>query len=144
MLLIGAITALMIQPGLAASGSTIPAGTHLIVKTLETVGYTDAPGTTFKARLVQDIVVNAHVALAAGTQFTGKVITSRRLASVSANLTVDLTEVVSPGGSVPLKTTGPSPMEGYTSSGGVSVARGAYQVAAGRTLHFRLAQPLKL
>jgi hypothetical protein len=46
--------------------------------------------------------------------------------------------------SVPVKTMGAVAMDSYTSSRGVAVSRGAYTVAAGRILHFRLGQPLRI
>ena len=128
----------------AAKGATIPAGTHLVVKTLEPVGSTEAAGTHFAAGLVKDVVVNGRVVLPAGTKCTGQVATSQRLMASKDRLTVDLKDVAVGGHAVPVKTTGAVPLESYTSPRGVSLSRGGYQVAAGRILHFQLGHSLKL
>jgi len=106
------------------------------------VGLTDAPGTRFGVRLLNDVVVNGRVVLPSGTKMTAHVASSRRLVHSSDRLTVDLAAVDVHGHSVALTTTGAVPLESYTSSRGVSVSRGAYQVPAGRRLHFQLGKPL--
>jgi hypothetical protein len=128
----------------ATKGGTIPAGTHLVVKTTEPVGSTDAAGTRFAAKLVEDVVVNGRVVLPAGTKCTGQIATSQRLMASKDRLTVDLKDVAVGGHSVPVKTTGAVPLESYTSPRGVSLSRGGYQVAAGRILHFQLGHSIKL
>ncbi|HTE94484.1 MAG TPA: hypothetical protein VK678_13360 [Bradyrhizobium sp.] len=58
--------------GLVAHDSpaaTVPAGTVLIVQTLNAVSSTDAPGTRFGAQLANNVGINGKVILPAGTKF---------------------------------------------------------------------------
>ena len=57
--------------------ATIPAGTTLTVRTLDTVSSQDRAGRTFNAEFVKDLSSNGTVALKAGTKFIGKVEASR-------------------------------------------------------------------
>ena len=123
--------------------ATVPAGTTLIVQTLDAVSSTDAPGTRFAAQLVNNAVVNGKVILPAGTKVSGKIETSRRLASSSQRLTVNLTHVQAGDRSVPIKTTGARPLSNeYKTKRGIEVSRASYTVPAGKRIEFQLAQPL--
>ena len=134
---------LLCLAAISATAAVIPAGTTITVQTLDPVRSTDAPGTKFGARLIEPISVQGKVVLPAGTKLTGKVATSQRMVSHSARLTVNLDHVIIAGHAVAIKTSGAVPMESYTSSRGVSVSRGDYQVASGRTLRFRSAHPIQ-
>lgn len=126
-----------------AAAATVPAGTTLIVQTLDAVSSTDAPGTRFAARLANNVAVNGKVILPAGTKVSGKIETSRRLASSSQRLTVNLTEVQIAGRAVPIKTSGARPLSNdYKTKRGIGVSRAAYTVSAGKRIEFQLAQPL--
>ena len=57
--------------------ATIPAGTTLVVETLDTISSQDRVGKKFAAQLDRDVVVNGTVLLRAGTKVVGKVETSR-------------------------------------------------------------------
>lgn len=123
--------------------TTVPAGTTLIVKTLEAVTSTDTPGTRFAAQLANNVAVKGKVILPAGTKVTGKIATSRRIVSSSERLTVDLIEVQAGGRAVPVKTTGAQPLSNdYKTKGGTAVSRAGYKVVAGKQIAFQLAQPL--
>jgi len=125
--------------------ATVPAGTVLVVRTLDAVVSTDTPGTRFAAQLANNVAVNGKVILPAGTKFSGKIETSRRMVSSSQRLTVNLTEVQAGGHAVPIKTTGAQPLSNdYQTKRGVSVSRAAYTVPAGKQIQFQLAQPLNL
>ncbi len=126
------------------SAATVPAGTTLVVQTLDSISSTEAPGTRFSAQLAHKVVVGGKVVLPAGTKLVGKIETSRRMHASSDRLTVNLTGVMLGASAVPLKTVGAVSLEGYTTARGVSVSRGAYVVAAGRKIEFRLAQPLNI
>jgi hypothetical protein len=129
-----------------ASGATVPAGTSLIVQTLETITSQDSPGTRFSAQLATNVVVGKKTVLPAGTHFSAKVITSRRIVSTSQRLTVDLTSATIHGRTVPIKTTGAVQVDNtnFKTKNDRYVGRAAYSVRAGKYLEFHLAQPLAL
>jgi hypothetical protein len=125
--------------------ATVPAGTVLILKTLNAVMSTDAPGTRFGAQLLNNVAVNGKVILPAGTRFSGKVETSRRMVSSNQRLTINLTDVQIGGHAVPIKTTGARPLSNdHRTKSGIEVSRGTYTVASGKHIEFQLAQPLNL
>lgn len=126
-----------------APAATVPAGTTLIVQTLDAVSSTDAPGTRFAAQLANNVAVKGKVILPAGTKVSGKIETSRRLASSSQRLTVNLTDVQAGGRVVPIKTTGARPLSNdYKTKRGIEVSRATYTVPSGKRIEFQLAQPL--
>ena len=128
-----------------AIGATIPAGTILTVYTLQTVSSIDMPGTTVPAQLVEPVAVNEKVVLPAGTYFSGKIITSRRLISTSDRLTVNLTGVRLGGRDIPITTTGPRLLaNNFRASSDVKVSLAWDTIAAGKRLQFQLARPLVL
>ena len=128
-----------------AIGATIPAGTILTVYTLQTVSSIDMPGTPVPAQLVQPVAVNRKVVLPAGTYFSGKIITSRRLISTSDRLTVNLIGVRLGGRDIPITTTGPRLLaNNFRASSDVKVSLAWDTIAAGKRLQFQLAQPLVL
>jgi hypothetical protein len=128
-----------------SSAATVPAGTVLIVKTLNAISSTDAPGTRFTAQLANSVAVNGKVILPAGTKLPGKVETSRRMVSSTQRLTVNLTEVVVGGRTVSIKTTGARELSNdFQTKRGISVSRAAYTVPAGKRIEFHLAQPVNL
>jgi hypothetical protein len=126
--------------------ATVPAGTTLIVRTLNTIHSDDRVGRKFTAQLDHDIVVKGNVVARAGTKFSGKVETSTPIGS--APLTLNLTEIESDGKVVPVHTTGAYQPQSYVPGGrggrGVSVTRGRFVLPHGAKLEFRLAQPLNL
>jgi len=125
-----------------AAAATVPAGTRLVVRTLNTITSSDATGTRLHTELMGNITVQGRVVLPAGTKINGRVESSRRLASSKDRLSVDLTEVIIGGRSHPLRTTGPVHPVNFTTSRGVAVTRGFYTFARGKTITFHLGQPL--
>ena len=126
-----------------APAATVPAGTTLIVQTLDAVSSTDVVGTRFAAQLVNNVAVKGSVILPAGTKVSGKIETSRRMVSSSQRLTVNLTEVQVGGRAVPIRTTGARPLSNdYKTKRGIEVSRASYTVPAGKRIEFQLAQPL--
>jgi hypothetical protein len=119
-------------------GATIPAGTVLVVKTLEVIASSEAPGTKFNVELR-----HAVGSLPAGSKLSGKVVSSRRMMSSRERLTAELTEATVGNKTVPMKTAVLN-LENFTGSSGVSFAHEFYHVPAGRTLKFSLSQPLQL
>ena len=125
-------------------GATIPAGTVLVVRSLETITSVDVPGTPFPVKLVNNIVVQGKVVLPAGTHLSGKVVTSRRLHHSNDKLTADLTGIQSSGRTIPITTTGAQFLYNVSTTRGVPVTRSGYAVAAGKQIHFQLARPVVL
>jgi len=127
-----------------SNAATIPAGTTLVVRTLEPIS-SDAPrGRQFLAQLETSVTVNGKVLLPAGTKVLGRVETSRRMATTSHPLTVNLTDVQLGGRNVPVKTTGACQLVNWTTARGVAVSNQSYVVASGRKMEFRLAHSLHL
>lgn len=124
-------------------GATVPAGTVLIVQTMDAVSSMDRPGMRFATRLAKNVGINGKVVLPAGTKVSGKVETSNRMMGSSQRLTVNLTDVQIGGRAVPIKTSGPRPLSNdYKTRRGVQVSRADYTVPAGKLIEFKLAQPL--
>ncbi len=140
------ITAVLLVAGVQISpGATVPAGTVLIVRTLRSVSSVDVPGTPVPAQLLQPVTINGKVAIPAGTHFSGKVVTSRRLASSNTRLTVNLTSVHVGGGDLPITTAGAQLLSNdLKTRSGVGVSRTDYTVASGKQIQFKLARPLVL
>ena len=129
-----------------SSAATVPAGTVFVVRSLHAVSSTDVPGTPFPAQLAQNVSVKGKVVIPAGTHFSGRIVTSRRLTHSTDRLTVDLTGIQRGGHNVPITTTGAQFLSNdvRSSRNNVSVSRASYSVAAGKQMHFQLASPLVL
>ena len=126
-----------------AAAATVPAGTHIVVKTTATITSVDAPGTRVLAVLARPIH-DGKTVVPAGSKVVGKVVTSRRQYHSKDRLTVDITEIFINGRSHPIRTTGATLVDNtnWTTSTGATITRGGYAVRGGRQLHFQLAQPL--
>jgi len=127
--------------------ATIPAGTTLVVRTLDTIHSTDRVGRTFKAELDQDVVVNGKAVLRAGTKVSGKIEASQANPRNSQPLTLNITDLSIDGRSVPVKTAGGFALEhkakvGRARARGISV--GPFVAPHGTKLEFRLAQPINI
>ena len=128
-----------------AIAATIPAGTILTVSTLQTVSSIDVPGTPVPAQLIEPLALNGKVVLPAGTYFSGKIITSRRLLRSPARLTVNLTALRFGGHEIPITTTGPRLLaNNFRASSDVKVSLAWDTIAAGKRMQFQLARPLLL
>jgi len=127
-----------------SSAATIPAGTVLIVRSLETITSVDVVGTPFPTRLMNNVSVNGKVVLPAGTHFSGRVVTSRRTHHSNDKLTVDLTSIHLNGRTIPITTTGAQFLYNFSTTRGVPVTRAGYAVAAGKEVRFQLARPVVL
>jgi len=127
--------------------ATIPAGTTLVVRTVDNISSHDRVGKTFTAKLDQDVAVNGKAVLPAGTKVFGRVETSRGNRRSSNPLTVNLTSISIGGRTIPIKTDGAFQLEAKPNTArqlrtGVSV--GPFRVAPGTKMQFRLAQPLNV
>jgi hypothetical protein len=127
--------------------ATIPAGTTLVVRTVDTISSHEKVGRIFNAQLDQNVVVNNNVVLKAGTKVLGKIEASRGSTRKSNPLTLNLTGIASNGRTVPIKTVsgvqpGAKPLTARQAASGISV--GSFVVPPGTKMQFRLAQPISL
>lgn len=127
--------------------ATIPAGTTLVVRTLNTIHSNDRVGRTFTAQLDQGVVANGKVVLQAGTKFHGKIEASQANPRNSQPLTLNLTDVSVNGRMIPIKTVSGFQLENIAKVGrakarGISV--GSFVAPHGTKMEFRLAQPLNM
>jgi hypothetical protein len=128
------------------NAAIIPAGTTLAITTVSLITSQDAVGSSFEAKIAQDLSVTGTVLLKAGTKTFGKVHSSRRNPRRSEPLSVELTYVLANGRKIAVKT---SPVEPH---GPPQTARQAhYGHTAGTTvvnpqtlLQFQLLQPVTL
>jgi len=131
---------------LSLNAATIPAGTTLTVTTVSLITSQDAVGSTFEAKIAQNVSVKGNVVLKAGTKAFGKVRSSRRNPRKSEPLSVELASVSVNGRNVAVKTNSVEP------HGPPQTARQAhYGHTAGTTvvnpktlLQFQLLQPVTL
>jgi len=129
-----------------ANAATIPAGMTIPVSTVSLITSQDAVGSSFEAKIAQNVSVKGSVLLRAGIKAFGKVTASRRNPRRSEPLSVELTFVEVNGRRVPVKTSSVEP------HGPPQTARQAhYGHTAGTTvvnpktlLHFQLLQPVAL
>jgi hypothetical protein len=132
---------------LAASFSvaaTIPAGTHLIARTVEPISSHERVGAPFKAELAQDVVIQGKVLLREGTHVTGVVVTSLGTRPSSSALTVNLKAISINGRSVPVHTTGAYRLDRFKTSRGVSISGREWNFPYRTRIAFQLAQPINL
>jgi hypothetical protein len=130
----------------SVNAATIPAGTMIPVSTVSLITSQDAVGSSFEAKIAQNVSVKGNVVLQAGTKAFGKVSASRRNPRRSQPLAVELTYVSVNGRKVAVKT---SPVEPH---GPPQTGRQAhYGHTAGTTvvnpktsLNFQLLQPVTL
>jgi hypothetical protein len=127
--------------------ATIPVGTTLVVRTLNSIHSTDRVGRTFKAQLDQGVTVNGRVVLPKGTNVLGKVEASQVNPRNSQPLTLNITDVVIGGRKLPIKTSGGFVIEnkakvGAAKARGISV--GSYVAPHGIRMEFRLARSLNV
>jgi hypothetical protein len=131
----------------ASFGATIPAGTTLLVRTLNDIWSDSVPGKPVRARVMKDVSVNSKVLLPAGTEVSGAVVTSKRTQMSKQKLTVNIDTVKLGSRSVPIKTTGAYQVDDAvwkTRRRNVSITTHGYPIPAGLTMQFKLAQPLQL
>jgi len=129
-----------------ANAATIPAGTTIPITTVSLITSQDAVGSSFEAKIAQNVSAKGSVLLRAGVKAFGKVTASRRNPRRSQPLSVELTSVEVNGRRVPVKTNSVEP------HGPPQTARQAhYGHTAGTTvvnpkttLQFQLLQPVTL
>ena len=127
--------------------ASIPAGTTLVVQTLNTIHSNDRVGRTFTAQLNQNVVVNGKVVLQAGTKFHGKIEASQWNPRNSQPLTLNLTDVLVNGRTIPIKTVSGFQVQHVSMHGGArarGITVGPFLAPHGTRMEFRLAQPLNV
>jgi hypothetical protein len=143
-----ALTAIASCAWVASSfAATIPAGTTLVVQTLNTIHSTDRVGRTFTAQLDQDVALNGKVVLPRGTKVLGKIEASQVNPRNSKPLTLNITDISVNGRMIPIKTSGGFVIENVAKTGrakvrGITV--GPYVAPHGTRMQFRLAQSVNL
>ena len=117
-------------PATAASSVTLPNGTMLLVRMMDSVSSKSAPGANFTTKIEYDLVVNGVVAVKAGTVFYGKVQSSSQAHRARGRSTLDirLAQMVVGGSPVPVSTSG------YQQAGQASIAKAAKGAAAGAAI----------
>jgi hypothetical protein len=132
--------------GSSVNAATIPAGTTIPVSTVSLITSQDAVGSSFEAKIAQNVAAKGTVLLKAGTKAFGKVRSSRRNPRKSEALSVELTFVEVNGRRVPVKTNSVEP-HGPPQTG----RQAQYGHTAGTTvvnpktsLQFQLLQPMAL
>src|SRR5262249_29507694 len=91
----------------AATNVTIPAGTHISVRTIDAIDSTkNHPGDRFQASLEEPLIVNGSVVAAKGTDVYGRLTESKKSGEFSgrSELQLELTGIVVNGHTVPLVT----------------------------------------
>jgi len=126
----------------ATDAKTIPAGTALVVETLDSIYTKDMVGKTFNARLADNIVIKGSVIAHAGTKFVGKVESSTKMGPLP--LTVNLTAASVHGKAIPVKTTGAYKPQSAARGGRRQVTTRDFVLPPGSKLQFHLAEPLTL
>jgi len=93
-------------PAAAPQSVTIPPGTVLMVKMMDSVSSKSAPGASFTTKLEYDLAVNGVVAVKAGTVIYGKVQSAKQAGRLAGKSTLDvrLVQMVPWGTPIPLST----------------------------------------
>jgi len=93
----------------SVNAATIPAGTTITVSTVSLITSQQAVGSTFEAKIAQNVSAGGKVVFPAGTKAFGKVSSSRRNPRKSEPLAVELTSVSVNGHKVAVKTSAVAP-----------------------------------
>ena len=123
----GATAAPAPAPAAAPSSATLPAGTMLLVRMMDSVSSSSSAGTKFTTKLEYDLVVGTTVAVKAGTVIYGQVqsSTQARRATGKSTLDIRLAQMVPAGSPVPISTSG------FQQAGEASIKKAAKGAAAG-------------
>ena len=93
----------------SVNAATIPAGTTIAVTTVSLITSQDAVGSSFEAKIAQNVSAKGSVLLRVGAKAFGKVTASRRNPRRSDPLSVELTYIEVNGRRVPVKTSSVEP-----------------------------------
>ena len=114
-------------PAVAPSLVTLPAGTTLLVRMMDSVSSRNGPGANFTTRLEYDLVVGNTVVVKGGSTIYGKVqsASQARRAFGRSTLDIRLAQMVVGGSPVPIATSG------FQEAGQASIAKAAKGAAFG-------------
>jgi hypothetical protein len=106
---------------------TLPAGTTLLVRMMDTISSRNAAGANFSTKLEYDLGVNGVKAVPAGTTIYGKMKSSTQARRALGRSTIDirLSQMVIDGSPVPISTSG------FQEAGQASIAKAAKGAAFG-------------
>ena len=126
----GAATVQPVPAAQPAASATLPAGTTLLVRMMDSVSSANAPGANFTTKLEYDLVVNNAVVVKAGTPIYGKVqsSTQARRAVGKSTLDIRLTQIAAGGSPIPIMTSS------YKQAGEESIRKAARGAAAGAAI----------
>ena len=117
-------------PVAAPSSVTLPAGTMLLVRMMDSVSSRNQAGTPFTTKLEYDLGVGGLVAVKGGAVIYGRVASSSQAGRALGRSTLDLrlTQITIGGQPVPILTSG------YKAAGQSSIAKAAKGAAAGAAI----------
>ena len=117
-------------PVAATSSVTLPYGTTLLVRMMDSVSSRNGPGANFTTRLEYNLVANDVVVAPAGTIIYGKVRSATQAGRAVGRSTLDirLAQMIIGGSPVPIATSG------YAEAGQASIAKAAKGAAFGVTV----------
>src|SRR5262245_8398565 len=117
-------------PAPATSAVSVPAGTALLVRMVDSVSSRDSQGKRFTTTLESDLAVNGTVVAKAGTKVYGRVQSAQQAGRLAGQSSLDLrlTEIAVGPNLVPLMTSG------YAQAGASSVGKTARGAAAGAAI----------
>ena len=141
-----AVIAIVCVAASFVNAATIPAGTTLIVSTVSQFSSKTVVGRSCEAKLAQNVSINGHVVLKAGSKTFGKIATSRYNPRKNEPLTVELTSVSVNGRNVAVKTNafqpGSSPVTARQAHYGHTA--GTLLINTGTVMQFQLLQSVTL
>jgi len=114
-------------PAAQAASATIPAGTMLLVRMMDSVSSQNSEGSKFTTKLEYDLVVNGTVAVKAGTVIYGKVQASTQARRAVGKSTLDIRLVQISAGGTPVQIA----TSGFQQAGEASIKKAARGAAAG-------------
>lgn len=120
-----------VAPAPAAPTSvTLPSGTMLLVRMMDSVSSRSRPGSTFTTKLEYDLAVDGKVALKAGTVIYGKVQQARQAGRAVGHSVLDvrLVSAVPSGSPIPIATSN------FAEAGAASIKKAAGGAAVGATI----------
>ena len=120
-----------VPPPVAATSSvTLPYGTTLLVRMMDSVSSRNGPGANFTTRLEYNLVANDVVVAPAGTIIYGKVRSATQAGRAVGRSTLDirLAQMIIGGSPVPIATSG------YAEAGQASIAKAAKGAVFGATV----------
>ena len=133
-----AIVSCVLLAAQSSAAATVPSGTALVVKSVDTISSRDRTRRTYPAEIAHDVVVDGKVAIKAGTQATIRV--------ESGALTLTLAYLSVNGKSVAIQATAIEPRnKGKTvRRRAANISTGSIVLGPGTKMEFHLTQPLHL